>query len=98
MYSWSPCIPRYYVARIIHTESSAARDEERRGKQNRAVPCSDSARALVTLCAQALEHVKRVPLVEVRSPNMVDQADQLLAALEISGWKQRGMPPAPVAT
>ena len=29
--------------------------------------------------------MKKVPLVEARSPNVVDQADQLLAALEISG-------------
>ena len=36
--------------------------------------------------------MKRVPLMEAQSPNMVAQADQLLAALEISDWKQRGRP------
>ena len=30
--------------------------------------------------------------MEAQSPNMVAQADQLLAALEISDWKQRGRP------
>ena len=35
--------------------------------------------------AQELVPVKKIPLVEARSPNVVDQADQLLAALEISG-------------
>ena len=32
--------------------------------------------------------------MEAQSPNMVARADQLLAALEISDWKQRGMPPS----